>query len=114
MRRLFVVFVSIILLFATGCQSVTIVSTKATESNESIFSISDESIVSTSIAKGGNIKESVYIPTDNYNTTDNNAASLSMQPHQISIPPLKARIMIQVITIQTAKTLNLQKTLPIL
>lgn len=60
MKRFFVVFVIVILLVLTGCQKAIDVSANVSENNNSIFFISEESIVNAGISKGSNLKDSAY------------------------------------------------------
>ena len=84
MKRLFVVFVIVMMLFIVGCQSVSTVNTKLIANGESIFFISDENIISAGIARDENGKygrngQDIEKDADINNTAINYSADLMVQ-----------------------------------
>ena len=58
MKRLFVVFVIVMMLFVVGCQSTSVVKVNIDECSESIFFINDENMINAGISRGENSKYS--------------------------------------------------------
>ena len=84
MKRLFVVFVIVMMLFIVGCQSVSTVNSKLIANGESIFFISDENIISAGIARDENGKygrdgQDIEKDADINNTAINYSADLMVQ-----------------------------------
>ena len=84
MKRLFVVFVIVMMLFIIGCQSVQTVNSKLIANGESIFFISDENIISAGIARDENGKygrdgQDIEKDADINNTAINYSADLMVQ-----------------------------------
>ena len=84
MKRLFVVFVIVMMLFIIGCQSVSTVNTKLIANGESIFFICDENIISAGIARNENGKygrdgQDIEKDADINNTAINYSADLMVQ-----------------------------------
>ena len=84
MKRLFVVFVIVMMLFIIGCQSVSTVNSKLIANGESIFFISDENIISAGIARDENGKygrdgQDIEKDADINNTAINYSADLMVQ-----------------------------------
>ena len=58
MKRLFVVFVIVMMLFVVGCQSTSVVKVNIDECSESIFFINDENMINAGISRVENSKYS--------------------------------------------------------
>lgn len=74
MKRLFAVFVIVMMLFVVGCQSNPMVNVKVNEDSESIFFISDENITNAGIVKNENQKDEAY---GRYNLDEDNVADIA-------------------------------------
>ena len=74
MKRLFAIFVIVMMLFVVGCQSNSMVNVKVNEDSNSIFFISDENITNAGIVKNENLKDEAY---GRYNLDEDNVADIA-------------------------------------